>query len=93
MKGVMKLRNKYTGKNWHSSKFNIHGLGEIIVHYPDYGADSAFIREFDVYLVSTGEWKDMNQAFKDHDLITDNYNTRFFEPKTEEDRIRGFTLD
>lgn len=38
------------------------------------------------------EWKDLNRAFKDRDVITDNYNKYFFEPRTPEDRIRGFTL-
>lgn len=40
----------------------------------------------------TPQWKDLNQAMKDRDVITDNYNTYFFEPRTPEDRIRGFTL-
>jgi len=38
------------------------------------------------------QWKDLNQAMKDRDVITDNYNKYFFEPRTSEDRIRGFTL-
>ena len=88
----MKVRSKDTKKIWYSYRFNVHGLSEIIVQHPDYGQDSAFIKNFDIYLESRRQWKDMNQAFKDKDLIIDNYNTKFFEPKTEEDRIRGFTL-
>lgn len=94
----MKVRHKekrYTGQ---AHQFNTHGLGEMIVGFDNVdgepgGMDSCFIREYDVFLETTGQWKDMNQAFKDHDLINDNYNTRFFEPKTREDRERGFTLD
>ena len=89
----MKVRSKDTKKTWYSYKFNTHGLSEIIVQHPDYGVDSAFIKHFDVYLESTKQWKDMRQAFKDKDLIVDNYNTLFFEPKTEEDRKRGYTLN
>ena len=89
----MKVRGKASGIIWFSNRFNIHGLSEIIIGHPDYGSDSAFIKDFDVFLESKQEWKDMSQAFKDHDLIVDNYNTSFFEPKTEEDRMRGFTLN
>jgi hypothetical protein len=68
-------------------RFNISTLGEVIL--PD---TSEFVSELDVWLEQKKEWKDMHQAFMDKDLITDNYNTRFFEPPTQEDRERGFTL-
>ena len=48
------------------------------------------IKDFDVWLESKQEWKDMAQAFRDKDLIIDNYNTIFFEPKTQEDKILKF---
>lgn len=70
----------------HASRFNLAALNEV-----DVGDDSAFVSELEVEI--NGKWKDMGQAFKDHDLIVDNYNTIFFEPKTPEDRERGFTLD
>lgn len=54
--------------------------------------DSAYQRDFDVLLEAKREWKDLNQAFHDRDVIIDNYNTRFFEPQTPEDRERGHTL-
>ena len=75
---------------WYSGKFNIHGLGEVIVQHKDFGADSVFIKDLDVLIDAS--WKDMAQAFRDKDLIIDNYNTYFFEPKTQEDKERGFTL-
>jgi len=88
----MKVRGKASNIIWYSSKFNIHGLGEMIIQNEQYGADSVYIKDFDVFLEDKQDWKDMAQAFRDKDLITDNYNTYFFEPKTREDRKRGFTL-
>lgn len=94
----MKLRHKTTKSVARADKFNIHGLGEIIVMFlPDDGNDgydqtSDFIRDYEVWLKQKHEWKDLVQAFKDKDVIRDNYNTRFFEPKTQEDRKRGYTL-
>ena len=89
----MKIRQKKTGLLGTSTKFNTHGLSEIIVMFrnPD-DMDSDYIRNYDVYLESSKQWKDLAQAFKDKDVIIDNYNTRFFEPPTEEDKIRGYTL-
>ena len=88
----MKVRGKASNIVWYSHQFNTHGIGEIIIQHPDYGADSDYGKDFDVFLESKQEWKDMAQAFKDHDLITDNYNSIFFEPKNQEDRRRGYTL-
>lgn len=75
-----------------AGRFNTHGIGEVIVGFPDDGGQtSESISELEVQL-SSGEWKDMRQAFADKDLITDNYNTAFFEPATPEDRERGYVL-
>jgi len=38
------------------------------------------------------EWKCLSKAFQDKNVITDNYNTSFFEPSTEDDRLRGYIL-
>jgi hypothetical protein len=83
----LRLRYKKDGAETSGSNFNIHALAEVLT-----GDDSASIKDLDVFLEQKQEWKDMGQAFKDHDLITDNYNTCFFEPKAEEDRKRGFAL-
>lgn len=89
----MKLRRKgKPGSEACSSAFNIHGIGEIIVTFDDGSASSEFLRDYEVFLESKDEWKDLRQALKDHDVITDNYNSHFFEPPTEEDRQRGYTL-
>jgi len=88
----MKVRNKTNGALGTSSNFNVHGLSEIIVGFQDDGMDSDYIKNYEVYLEATKAWKDLALAFKDRDVIIDNYNTKFFEPPTEEDRIRGYTL-
>ena len=90
----MKVRGKDGSWIGGSSQFNTHGLGEIIVGFnpSENGMDSMFIKDCEVFIEAFGEWKDMRQAFKDKDIIVDNYNTRFFEPKSIEDRERGYTL-
>lgn len=73
----MKVRGKASNIEWFSTQFNLHGLSEIIIGHEDYGADSVYLKDFDVFLEQKQEWKDMAQAFRDHDLIIDNYNTIF----------------
>lgn len=89
----MKVRNKATGASrvqGDASYFNTHALNEIIVGFEDGSMDSCYIKDFEVLV--DGEWIDMREAFRLRLLITDNYNTRFFEPATEEDKVRGYTL-
>jgi hypothetical protein len=73
-----------------SSRFNTAGLGEVIVCWSDGSADSEDISKLEVLL--GGGWKKMTQAFRDHDLVTDNLNVRFLEPPTPADRERGYVL-
>ena len=87
----MKIRHKEKGWIGSSNQFNIHGLGEMIVCFDD-GADSDFIRDYDVFIESEQKWIDMYDAFEQHLIITDNYNTRFCEPTNEEDKARGYYL-
>jgi hypothetical protein len=88
----MTLRHKANGYLGASSKFNTHAMSEIIVFFADGDCSSDFISEYEVFLEARQEWKDMSQAFEDRDIIVDNYNTYFFEPKSEEDKIRGYAL-
>lgn len=88
----MQVKHKRTGAIGYSNQFNIHGLGEIIVGFQDGDMDSDYIKNYDVFLEKRGIWYDLAGAFLTHDIIIDNYNTIFFEPKTEEDKIRGYTL-
>ena len=88
----MKVRFKaHPQMDAYASQFNIFGMGEVIAQ-GSWGADSVYVTDLDVYLEATGAWKDMAQAFRDKDIIPDNYNTFFVEPKTTEDRERGYLL-
>jgi len=95
----MKVREKENPEVvFFSCLFNVHAYGEILGYDETFGCDLFYIEDLEVLLENStcnmmnGVWKDMRQAFKDHDLITDNHNTRFFEPANEEDRKRGFTI-
>lgn len=83
------VRNKHTGHQGTSGRFNTVGISEVIVYY-NYGLEPEFIADLDVLI--NGQWKDLGCAFDDHDLITDNLNTEFFFADNEEDRKRGYTL-
>lgn len=63
----------------------MHALSEVNI-----GCDSVYIKDLEIFIEKLGVWKSLSQAFKDRDVITDNYNTTFSEPKTEEDRARGY---
>lgn len=96
----MKVRMKSNPSSvFSSSEFNTHALGEVIGCGKDFGCDLFYIKDLDVFIEARTHagnhigWKDMREAFKDKDLIIDNYNTCFFEPKNEEDRQRGYTLN
>jgi hypothetical protein len=91
----MKIFLKTSGEECWSSQFNIHSLGEIIVqggrNEAEFWIDSDYASSYDV-LLSDGARMDLREAFKLRRLITDCYNRDFFEPKTEEDKQRGFTV-
>lgn len=74
-----------------SSRFNMHGFSEVIVQFSDGDATSELIEELEVQL-KNGSWYKMSDAFYNNLIINDNYNTRFFEPRTLDDRKRGYTL-
>jgi hypothetical protein len=89
----MKIRKKDTQEIGSSSQFNIHSAApqEIIVYFNDW-TDTDYMSNYEVWIEAKKEWKEFGKAFADKDIITDNYNTRFFEPPNKEDRDRGFTL-
>lgn len=82
----MRLRYKSTGTETAGSRFNVHALAEVLT-----GDDTISIKDLDVFIPDKG-WVDMSQAFKDKDIIPDNYNEFFGVPKTEEDKERGYFL-
>ena len=86
------MRIRYKGQfEGDSSHFNTHALAEALVYFDDGSADSAFLKDLEVQLPD-GSGRPFHQALNAQDIITDNYNTRFFYPPTEEDQQRGFTL-
>src|SRR5690606_11492436 len=91
----MRLRHRTTQVNCYSSDLNTNALGEIVVYYDDGGADSDYISNYDVLLKTgprAGQWIPLTEAFKHHDVIVDNYNTRFGEPLADADRERGYSI-
>lgn len=79
----MKVRYKSNKQETFASNFNVHALNEVLT-----GDDSCYVSDLDVFV--NGKWKDMQQAFRDRDIIPDNYNTWFAEPKNEDDRKQGY---
>lgn len=87
----MKVMHISTGDVGYSSTFVPNCVGEIVVAYPDGDQSAEYIKDFMVW-VEDERWVGMPEAFKTHLLITDNHDTRFFEPKNAEDRERGYTV-
>lgn len=84
---MSQVRFKKTGTVGESSQFNTSTVGEVIVTTTeDY--DTVFISDLDVWV--NGQWKDMAQAFRDKDIIPDNYNQWFAAPHNDEERERGY---
>lgn len=88
----MKLRyKKYPDdvREGGSFRFNMCSLSEI-----DMGDDSVSPSDLEVWCEADPRWQPLTDAFKARPrlLITDNYNTHFFEPSNEDDRERGYTL-
>lgn len=89
----MKVRHHLKGFEGEASRYDINTCApqECLIittdeQFPDY------IKDYDVWLEAKQAWKPYVQAMKDRDIIVDNYFTCFFEPSTEEDRKRGYTL-
>lgn len=83
----MKARYKsHPEHTFEASQLNVHALAEVLT-----GDDSAFFRDLEVYIAAKQEWKCLEEAFRDGDVITDNYNT-FFVPANEDDRKRRYAL-
>jgi len=65
---------------------------EVIVYYDGENGhkDSEFPSDLEVLI--NDKWITLKEAFKNHDLIYDLHNTKFFEPKDEEERKRGYRI-
>lgn len=91
---AMKLRRKNTDTICRSTQFNTSSLTEIYVDYGPYEdgsweRDTDYMRNYDVQLPD-GSWKDLLQAFGDHDVVPNNDNTHFGLPIDDECRQRGY---
>lgn len=77
-----------------ANKFDINTCApqEVFVAWSE-ELSQEFARDLEVFIEIKQEWMPFGEAQKNHDIITDNYNTYFFEPKTPEDRERGYTND
>jgi hypothetical protein len=73
----------------HASRFNTHGLSEIIVGFDGGDMDSCYISDYEVLIKGKG-WIDMSLAFQNRDLIPNNFNTDFGVPRNDEERQRGW---
>lgn len=82
----MKIRyKKYPSDEFNSSQLNVLALNEVLT-----GDDSAYFHDLEVFIESKQEWKCLRQAFKDRDVITDNYNMYFREAQTPEEKAKGW---
>lgn len=86
----MKVRNKKTGALGYCSKSNTYAMAEVIVYFDEGDCSSEFIKDYDVYLELQQTWKSMDEAFRNRDLIPDNYDTEFREPRNDDERERGW---
>lgn len=85
----VKARYKKTGEIGSTGEFNTSSISEV-VFYADDWMDSVFQKDLEVEI--DGKWKDLNQAFKDKDLVIDNLNRYFRPPETDADREAGVLL-
>lgn len=77
------MRIRYKDKphiTGHASRFNLHSVSEVIVQFDDGDATSEYIRELEVFLEgSLQRWMPLRDAFKSGNVVTDEYNTQFFQ--------------
>lgn len=65
---------------------------EVIVYYDGENGYISSELPLDLEVLINDKWVAFKEAFKNHDLICDLYNTKFFEPKDEEERKRGYRI-
>lgn len=66
---------------------------EVIVHFSFYEGSEP-VDKYEFYVEALGKWLPGEEVFdwKNKHIITNKYNTHFLEPKTEEDRQRGYEI-
>ena len=65
---------------------------EVIVYYDGENGYISSELPSDLEVLIHDKWITFKEAFKNHDLICDLHNTKFFEPKDEEERKRGYRI-
>ena len=85
----MKARMRDTGEEGTTGSFNTAACSPVEVMFAGKDwYDTVFARDVDVWV--NDQWKPLLDAFKDRDVIPDNYNQRFAVPQSEEARKRGW---
>ena len=90
----MKIREKEDhSEEGFANEFSPQDIEEIIVHFPFYSG-SQKIADYEFYVESIGDWVSGERVFDREERLTicNKYNTHFLEPKTEDDRKRGYEL-
>ena len=83
----MWIRYKETNEQRWSNCFNSAACSEVLTI-----DDTIDIKDVDVFIEAKQMWMPLSEAFDKHAVIVDDYNEMFFEPSTNEDRLRGYTL-
>lgn len=90
----MKVRRwNHRNNQWEygeSRAFNTIGISEVIVYFGD-TCDSEYIGNLQVKLGKC-EYKSMEQAFKDKDIIPNNLNTEFDIPHSAIEKEQGYNF-
>lgn len=97
MKARMTLCRSVVGISGEFTPFDrnlIYFNSKSIVNDPDYVAKTRIVSKDDVevYIEKLGIWKSLVSAMRDRDVITDATEVKFFEPKSELDRARGYAV-
>ena len=68
----------------YGSNFNICSMNDVLVYFDDGHIEEYGASQLDVYLTKKEEWKYLSDAFRDKDVVTNDENTFFYEPREEQ---------
>ena len=68
----------------YGSHFNLCSINDILVYFDDGSIEEYSPSQLDVYLTKTEEWKYLTDALIDKDVVTNDENTFFYEPRDEQ---------
>ena len=81
------MKARHNGEEGSCSQFNTSTLSEVIFYSNDW-TDTVYIRDVEVEVA--GQWKTLQAAFDDGDVVPDNANQGFAPPIDAESRARGY---